>query len=255
MRFLTDEEYERYWDELGRTREAIAVDLAQDSSALVLDIACGWGYYTFQLASTHPFGVVVAVDIIPSAINNMRRKQRELQAPANIEPMMADATWLPLRNTVFGLSTSFLGMRDIYMIMGREGVEKTIEEMIRTTRKTGHIALAVTPLDVADNEELRIAIEVEGEVFGARSLPSTFYRNLFQKYGIRLLSAESYSTGLKMTAAQTRMELKDGIKIAKDIYGMDVPDFEEVWKRYGPTIERHGYGMYSKITVFHGSKG
>jgi hypothetical protein len=27
MRFLTDEEYESYWDELGGTREAVAQDL------------------------------------------------------------------------------------------------------------------------------------------------------------------------------------------------------------------------------------
>lgn len=254
LRFMTDEEYDRYWDELGGTREAIARDLAKDSHALVLDVACGWGYYTFQLASNHPHGIVVAIDIVPSAFTNMRRKSRELRAPDNIEPVMADATRLPMRSAVFGLSTSFLGVRDIYMILGRDGVERAIREMIRTLRKRGHIALAVTPPDLAETEELQIAIEVEGEVFGAKSLPSTFYRDLLKENNIRLLKKSTYGTGLKMTAAQTKTELRDGIEIAKEIYERDVPRFDDVWKRFGPTIERYGCGMYSKITLILGSK-
>lgn len=63
------------------------------------------------------------------------------------------------------------------MVLGKEGVEKMIEELIRTTRDMGRIALAVTPPDVAETEDLRVAIE--GEVFGAGSPPSTFYRDLF----------------------------------------------------------------------------
>ncbi len=254
MRFLTDEEYDRYWDELGGTRRAMALDLSRDKDALVLDIACGWGYYTFQLALTHPSGMIVAVDIVPSAFTNMMRKKRDLGAPDNIGPLMADAANLPVRNGVFDLATSFLGMRDIYMTRGEAGVEKAIKEMIKTTRKTGRIALAVTPPDLAETEDLRVAVEVEGEVFGARSLPSKFYTNLFRENGIRLLDAKSYLTGSKMTADQARTELVNGIRIAREIYGREVPNFEEVWERYGPAIERSGYGMYSKITLFLGEK-
>ena len=46
----------------------------------------------------------------------------------------------------------------------------------------------------------------------------------------------------------------DGIPIARVIYGREVPDFEEAWRKYGPTIERHGYAMYSKVTVLLGRK-
>ncbi|MDH5200551.1 MAG: class I SAM-dependent methyltransferase [Candidatus Bathyarchaeota archaeon] len=254
MRFLTDEEYESYWDELGGTREAVARDLARSEDDLVLDIACGWGYYTFQLASNHPSGLVIALDVIPSSFTSMRRLQRELRAPGNIEPLISDASKLPLRCGVFDLATSFLGMRDIHMVLGREGVEKAIGEMSRATSKAGRVAIAATPPDLAETEDMRVAVEVEGEVFGARSLSSKFYRSIFEQQGIRL-DTRSYRTGLKMTADQTRTELREGIKIAREIYHRDVPDFAEVWQRYGPTIERHGYGMYSKITVFLGEKG
>jgi ubiquinone/menaquinone biosynthesis C-methylase UbiE len=255
MRFLTDEEYERYWDELGGTRGAIARELTLDDRALVLDVACGWGYYTFQLASCNPSGTVVAVDLAPSAFTNMWRKMGDLGAPDDFEPVMADATRLPLRSTIFDLTTSFLGMRDIHMILGEEGVRRAVEELIRTTAERGRVALAVTPPDMADAEAERIAIDAEGEVFGARSLYSSCYEEIFHRNGVVLFSAKSYSTGLKMTADQAKTELRDGIEIARNVYGRVVADFEAVWERYGPAIERHGYGMYSKITVLLGTKG
>ena len=58
-----------------------------------------------------------------------------------------------------------------------------------------------------------------------------------------------------MTAEQTKTDFRDGIMITRNVYGRDVADFEAVWERYGPTIERHGYGIYSKITVLLGTKG
>lgn len=36
----------------------------------------------------------------------------------------------------------------------------------------------------------------------------------------------------------TRWE--EGIKIARETYGKDVSDFEDVWDRYGKQIETHG---------------
>ncbi len=254
MRFLSDEEYKRYWDELEGLRKSIALDLAIARSALILDVACGWGYYTFQLASNNPFGIVIAVDIVPSAFTNMWRKQRAMGALGDIEPLMADATHLPLRDGSFDLATSFLGMRDIHMTLGMEGVKRAIRELIRTSRKMGCIALAVTPPDIADSEELKVAIEVEGAVFDAKSMPSTFFRELFRVEDVKLISSKSYSTGVKMTADQTRTELMDGIRIAREIYKRNVPEFDEVWRKYGPIIERHGYGMYSNITVFVGKR-
>ena len=254
MRFLSDEEYENYWVELGGVRSIIAFDLAEDGAVLLLDVACGWGLYTFHLASYHPRGRVVAVDIIPSAFSNLRRRRPGAHVPDVIDPLMADAAKLPIRDSVFDLSTSFLGMRDIHMTQSLRGVEDANGEMFRTLKRGGRIALAVTPPDLAETEDQRIAIEVEGEVFGARSLPSTFYEELFQGNGIELSGVKTYSTGGKMTAEQAQRELRDGIEIAGDIYKRYPPNFEDVWRRYGPSIKRHGYGMYSKITVFVGTK-
>ncbi|HUS79573.1 MAG TPA: hypothetical protein VM050_13035, partial [Patescibacteria group bacterium] len=61
-------------------------------------------------------------------------------------------------------------------------------------------------------------------------------------------------TGHKLTSDQAKTELRDGLKIASDLYGISVPGFDEVWEMYGSLIEKHGYGMYSKITAFKGTR-
>ena len=254
LRFMTDAEYENYWDELGGTREAIARDIARRDGSHVLDVACGYGYYTMKLASNDLSGTVVAVDVVPSAFTNMRKLLSRPGPHVNIDPLMADSSLLPLRSDVFDIATSFLGMRDIYMTRGKRGVESTIVEMIRTAKNTGRITLAVTPPDLATAKAVRVAIDVEGEVFGAKSLPFKFYTGLLKENGVDAIEKKMYSTGLMMTADQTRVELEDGIEIARTIYGRDVPGFDEVWEKYGPTIERHGYGMYTEITVVSGTR-
>jgi len=252
--FLSNEEYESYWDELGGVRKSIAADLAENEPYVILDIACGWGYYTFQLAAARPEGTVVAVDLLASAFTEMEEKRAELGAPSNYQPLVADATSLPLRDGVVDLSTSFLGMRDIYMTQGEEGCLATTSEMIRVIKQKGVIALAVTPPDLADSEELRLAVEIEGEVFGAKSLPSGFYEETYKMNDVALSSTKAYSTGHKLTSDQAKTELRDGLKIASDLYGISVPGFDEVWEMYGSLIEKHGYGMYSKITAFKGTR-
>jgi len=253
LRFMTDDEYRSYWSNLGETREAIAKDVARHEGSLTIDVACGYGYYTHKLSLNDPTGNIVAVDIVPSAFVNMRKLASHLDF-AHIEPLMADSSLLPMRSEIFHLTTSFLGMRDIYMTRGKGGVESTIREMIKTSKRTGRIALAVTPPDLAEDTAVRVAIDAEGEIFGAKSLPFSFYTGLLRENGVDRPKRKTYSTGLKMTAEQAKVELKEGIEIARTIYGRDVEGFDEVWKRFGPIIERHGYGMYSEITVVSGTK-
>ncbi len=253
LKFMTDDEYESYWSNLGGTREAIAKDIARREGFSTLDVACGYGYYSHELSSNNPTGMVVAVDIVPSAFVNMRKLIARLDL-VNIEPLMADSSLLPMRSEIFHLTTSFLGMRDIYMTRGKGGVESTLREMIRATKRTGRIALAATPPDLAEDTAVRVAIDAEGETFGAKSLPFSFYTGLLRERGVDNPKRKTYSTGLKMTAKQAKVELREGIEIARKIYGRDVEDFERVWEKFGLTIERNGYGMYSEITVVSGTK-
>jgi hypothetical protein len=34
------------------------------------------------------------------------------------------------------------------------------------------------------------------------------------------------------------------------LYGITTRTFDEVWRQFGPAIERHGLGQFSKMVVF-----
>ena len=86
-------------------------------------------------------------------------------------------------------------------------------------------------------------------------MPKRFYLDIFDKNNVTLKRVGAFLTNKKMTANQTRTEIKDGIEIASRIYGREVPSFEEVWAKYGDRIETSGYGMYSKIVTLEARKG
>jgi hypothetical protein len=105
-----------------------------------------------------------------------------------------------------------------------------------------------------ETEDQRIAVEIEGKVFGAKSLPKKFYVDIFRDNNVVLKEIRAYYTNKKLTANQAMIELKEGIEIARNVYGKDVQDFQDVWDRYGNKIEAFGYGMYSKIIMLVGEK-
>jgi len=69
-----------------------------------------------------------------------------------------------------------------------------------------------------------------------------------------LREIRAYYTNKKLTKNQAMVELREGMEIARKIYGKDIPIFQEVWNRYGNKIEAFGYGMYSKIVMLVGEK-
>jgi len=126
--------------------------------------------------------------------------------------------------------------------------------MIRVTKPGGKIVLCITPPEDMETEDQRISVEIEGKVFGAESLPKRFYIDIFRDNNVILRETRSYYTKKKLAANQAMTELKEGIEIARKIYGKDTPDFQDVWRRYGSKIEAFRYGMYSKTVMIIGGK-
>lgn len=253
-KYLTDEEYERYWVELEGIRESISRDLGLTGSMKILDIGTGWGFFAISIAKQLKKGEIVGIDIVPRGLNKAREFIKKAKVEDVIEILRMDATKLSFPKNCFDLAVSFLGMRDIHMTRGKEGVKEATKEMIRVTKPGGKIALCVTPPEDAETEDEKLAIEVEGEVFGAKSLPKQIYADMFRENKVVLKKTRAYYTNKKLTAKQAETELKEGIEIARRIYGKNVPGFKEMWKRYKKKIEAFGYGMYSKIVMVAGKK-
>lgn len=252
--YLTDEEYQTYWFRLGGLREVLSEGLVLNAGMKILDIGTGYGFFAIEVAKRLKNGRVIGIDIVDTGISRARKLAKDAEVADIVSIVKMDAIKLSFPNGCFDLATSFLGMRDIYMTRGRRGVKKAVEEMIRAAKPNGKIVLCVTPPEDMETEDQKIAVKLEGKIFGAKSMPKKFYIDIFEKHNVVLKETRAYFTHKKMTADQTRTEFKDGIRIARKLYGRKVPSFREVWDKYGKTIEAFGYGMYSKIVTLVAQK-
>jgi ubiquinone/menaquinone biosynthesis C-methylase UbiE len=199
-------------------------------------------------------GEIVGVDIVSDGVIKARNLVKKTGVANVVSIAKVDAVKLSFPNDSFHLVTSFLGMRDIYMTRNREGVKKAVEEIIRVVKPDGHIVLCITSPEDMKAQDQKIAVELEGEIFGAKSLPKKFYFDIFKENNVEVTETKAYFTHKKMTTNQTKTEFRDGIRIARKIYGKKVPTFKKVWNEYGEKIEDYGYGMYSKIVVLKARK-
>jgi len=252
--YLTDEEYRTYWVKLEGTRKTVSENLGLSVGLKILDVGTGYGYFAVEMAKQLKKGEIVGIDV--SATDTVRAREliKEIGVAHIVSVMKVDATELAFQDNCFDLATSFLGMRDIHLTRGRKGVKKAVEQMIRVVRPSGKIALCLTPPEDMETEDQRIAVEVEGKVFGAVSLPKEFYLNIFGENNVELSEARTYCTNKKLTANQAKIELSDGVEIVRKIYGREVAPFKKVWDSYGKKIEAFGYGMYSKIVMLLAEK-
>jgi len=252
--WLTDEEYRTYWFNLKGIRKDISESLGLKGSMRILDVGTGYALFAIEMAKQLKNGMIVGIDIVDDGLIKARKLVEKSEVGGKVSIVKMDAVKLSFPDTCFDLATSFLGMRDIYMTRGQRGVKTTVEEMIRVVKPEGRIVLCITPPEDMDTEDQKIAVRLEGEIFGAKSLPKKFYTDIFRLNNVALKATQAFFTRKKMTANQTKIEFKDGIKIARKIYGRRVPAFNSVWKKYGKNIETYGYGMYSKIVVLQGQK-
>jgi len=109
--------------------------------------------------------------------------------------------------------------------------------------------LGITPPEDMETADQKLAVQLEGDLFGATSLPKQFYQDILDEHNTKLTETRVYRTHKKLTASQARTELEAGLAIARTIYGRPVPSIRDVWNTHGKTIETVGYGMYSKIVL------
>jgi ubiquinone/menaquinone biosynthesis C-methylase UbiE len=105
-------------------------------SATVLDLGCGPGVSTFELARHRPDTRFIGVDIAPRMLAEARRRRRGAQlAQADITWIRADAAQLPMRTASVDACT---GHSFLYLVHDRAAV---LREVHRVTRPGGRLVL------------------------------------------------------------------------------------------------------------------
>ena len=136
-----------------RASTARALDLAQPLPAAprILDIACGPGAQTLDLAALLPEAHIVAVDAHPGYLAELRRRAASVGAADRIETRVADMARLPFEDGAFDL----LWCEGAAYIVG---LPYALEHWARLVTASGRLALTEPvfltpdlPDDVVDN--------------------------------------------------------------------------------------------------------
>lgn len=245
--FVSDEEYPTYFIKLGGLRETVVAELG-DLAGDVLDMATGSAYFAMALARKHSNIHVTAIDIdgLKTATENVSKGRLS----DRITLREIDASSLGFQAESFDHVVNFLGLEDIYMTRGREGVEKAFKEAHRVLRPGGSFCFVAMPSDEAETRAQRNEIEVFSWICDATWLTRAEYMDLISDSGLTFEYSKVFRTGKKLTVEQAKEEIAFACDNVPAIYGRPARSFDEAWERFSDRITEHGMGHYSRLELF-----
>jgi ubiquinone/menaquinone biosynthesis C-methylase UbiE len=247
---VTVEEYPNYFAQLRGMRARIATDLPLRAGMRILDLACGYGYFTVEVARRAPDCRLCAIDILPGDVTHTRENAARAGLADRIDATVMDATSMSFVDGEFDMVVNFAGLEDIHMTRGRSGVQKTFHEVRRVLKPGGLFSFAAMPPEAMETEAQKLEVAVYSYACHATWLSADEYRRMVAAAGLELVGYSSYYTRKKLTADQAQQEIRFACERVPELYGIKTRKFDDVWHEFGPAIEQHGLGQFSKMVVF-----
>jgi ubiquinone/menaquinone biosynthesis C-methylase UbiE len=261
---MTNKEYTKSFTHFFGLRRKIAKTLTNyglKSGSKVLDILAGHGFFSFEIAYNLRNGKIIAIGLkndldsyYKSLKSLSKRKQRKI---TNIvEYKLMDVSQLEFADNSFDFVVNFLGLEDVNMTSGIDGLKQAISECSRVLKPSG--ILQFTLCLEGDEPDQVLAKEVTKSI-GHQAIfhSKDFYIKELEKNKIKIVDEKWFYTKRKMTAKQAEEELSfacnETPKFFKE-YGIETIPFEELWKKYGEEIKMHGMAYYSELLILIGKK-
>ena len=249
-KYASKDEYDNLFVTL--TRDQVAEDIGVGGK--VLDIAAGSAYFSIQVAEKNSDTSITAVDIFKGSVEQAKKNVKTAGLGDRIDVLQMDATVLDFQDNTFDTVVNYLGLEDIHMTRGKEGVRNTFQEAYRVLKPGGGFYFVVMPPDMMESMAQRIEVDVFSWICEAKWLESDQYRGLAEDAGFVYKQQNSYYTGKKLTKEQAREEIEYACLNVPRNYGVEAKGFQETWDRFGALIEEHGMGHYSKTVLFEFTK-
>jgi SAM-dependent methyltransferase len=124
----------------GGVQRWATVQMPLPTEGLHLDVACGYATFLAQLGWRFPTARLVGLNI---DFDGPHALARPLLAEAGVTAALvqADARWMPFAEDTFGSASCFLGLQDIEIGFGEEGVRDAVAEAVRVLSPGGVLAL------------------------------------------------------------------------------------------------------------------
>jgi len=270
-RYLTDDEYRDHFFQLGNVRNAVARDLVDFSggkAGRILDIASGHGLFGLEVSRAFPKAQVCAtgleMDKRTFVETRWALRSRGLRTLPHLSEkllknlcyVVTDVTKLPFTDESFDATVNLLGLEDVRMTKGEEGMRKAIKEAARVTKPGGVVEFAIQAFSGSPEDILAREI-MEDIGHGAIFLGPAIYEAVMDDANLRVKTKKRYSTERVLTAPQAREELQYTCMDTSKVYGrygVRTKTFEEIWEKFGERIEMHGYALYTDILAFFAVK-
>jgi ubiquinone/menaquinone biosynthesis C-methylase UbiE len=263
FKFLTDFEYAEAFHRFGNLRRRIAEfvhSATKGKARLILDVPAGHAYLTAEFTFLFPSSRFVAVGLrndVESFISLRKSDSYPQNQWNHVQYLSCDAKELPFGDGSFDLVINFLGLEDIKMTRGIEGVQFALSEMSRVLGASGILQISLVEYGELPEEKLaRDVWEATGlnPVFEARN----WYHQFLVSMGLSLHKEKQFLHPMKMTASQAKEELRFACETAPSIFsefGVSAKSFESLWAEYGNQIELHGMAYWSRIRVMLYGRG
>jgi hypothetical protein len=254
--YFSQEEYENAFVHFGDIRKKIAnlvVSLCKIDSMNVLDYLAGHGYLGLEISKTAPSSNVVGFGL-PNDVLTHRKLREKIAQPelfSSIDYVCTECTSLPFSEASFDLIVNFLGFDDLKMTRGPDGIKMALVVLSKLVTSGGFIQLSI--VEYGNTPEEVIAKEVWDVIgLGSTFLSETYYREVLEGLGLRLLRSVSFRFPKKMTPKQAKEELEFACNEAPKIFAsFDVHSisFHELWEKFRDRIDEHGMAYWSRIRV------
>lgn len=255
FQYFSDDEYRQVFTEFEGIRGRIA-DLLQEQANMregtVLDLLAGHGYLTAELARVFRGATIYATGLsndLQSFLTLQSSEEYPLSTWENVNYTECDVTSLPFDDLYFDLVANFLGLEDVMMTRGEEGLISVFSEVARVLKTGGVFEMSVVEYEGSPEE--RIAEEVWSTIgLNAVFLDREFYIMQAEKNGLVQKGESLFTIRKKMTYHQASEELRFACEEAPRIfkeYGVTAINFSELMEQFGPRIRKHGMAYYPNI--------
>ena len=98
------------------------------------------------------------------------------------------------------MAVNFMGLDDVDMTRGDQGVRQAFHEVARVLRPRGYFCFTIIPPEEAETPAQRLEAEVYAHACGAKWLPAIRYQEYLRGAGFTLVKREALYTGKKLRA-------------------------------------------------------
>jgi len=255
--YFTEEEYQRAFFEFNNFRAKIAErvqDIVRIDNGIILDLLSGHGILSIEFGNVFPDSRIISTGLANDA-KSYQSAHNSNQYPtcifSQIQYIMCDVTSIPLSTSSCDIIVNFLGLEDVNMLHGKQGVKALFKETSRVLKPNG--LLQISLVEYGDDPAELVAQEVWNSI----GLNAVFYeRNeyveMLKLHHFEVVEEFILRHNKKMTSNQAKEEIQFACNEAPKIYsgfGIRAVPFYEIWKRFGKQISRVGMGYWSPIRV------